>query len=82
MTDELAQAYMVCICCIGPLTILDFWRTSQRVRQVGLGIGLNTTGDPPNFVLVPKVEDRMMYANCGGNAFFFQRLKAMDATQW
>ena len=26
-----------------PFTILDFWRTSQIVRQVGLGIGLNMT---------------------------------------
>ena len=37
--------------------ILDLWRTSQRVRQVGLGIGLNMPGDLPNIVLVPKVED-------------------------
>ena len=37
-----------------PFTILNFWRTSKSVRQVGLAIGLNMTGDLPNLLLVPK----------------------------
>ena len=53
----------VCVCNVFGVSGLlhsSTFGTLLRERQVGLGfcIGLNMTGDLPNFVLVPKDEDR------------------------